>query len=294
MRFGENARETIDRVKTRLAELSEGLPPGVSIVATYDRSDLIDRAVHTLTETLIEEILVVSLVVLLVPAARPQRVRRGDHAAGRRAGGAGRDVRLRHQRQHHEPGRHRHQHRRHDRLGHHHGRERPQAHRTQEARPESPGDDRRGRGGGRADAVLQPAHHHRQLPADLRARRPERAAVHAAGLHEDARHLRRGRAGGDAHPGVDDLAHQGDGRAADRVADVGAVDELRGDHRRARPAAGAGAAADARRWGVALVDGRRVADPVGGAGVAAADHQRGEEPDQPAAGVGCTTRRSRS
>ena len=65
MRFGENARETIDRVKTRLAELSEGLPPGVSVVATYDRSDLIDRAVHTLTETLIEEILVVSLVVLL-------------------------------------------------------------------------------------------------------------------------------------------------------------------------------------------------------------------------------------
>jgi Cu(I)/Ag(I) efflux system membrane protein CusA/SilA len=65
MRFGENARETIDRVKTRLAELSEGLPDGVSIVTTYDRSDLIDRAVHTLTGTLIEEILVVSLVVLL-------------------------------------------------------------------------------------------------------------------------------------------------------------------------------------------------------------------------------------
>ena len=65
MRFGENARETIDRVKTRLAELGEGLPPGVSIVATYDRSDLIDRAVHTLTGTLIEEILVVSLIVLL-------------------------------------------------------------------------------------------------------------------------------------------------------------------------------------------------------------------------------------
>ena len=65
MRFGENARETIDRVKTRLAELGEGLPPGVSIVTTYDRSDLIDRAVHTLTGTLIEEIVVVSLVVLL-------------------------------------------------------------------------------------------------------------------------------------------------------------------------------------------------------------------------------------
>ena len=65
MRFGENARETIGRVKARLAELGEGLPPDVRVVTTYDRGDLIDRAVGTLTETLIEEIVVVSLVVLL-------------------------------------------------------------------------------------------------------------------------------------------------------------------------------------------------------------------------------------
>ncbi len=65
MRFGENALETIQKVRTRLAELETGLPPGVAIVTTYDRSDLIERAIETLTRTLIEEILVVSLVVLL-------------------------------------------------------------------------------------------------------------------------------------------------------------------------------------------------------------------------------------
>ena len=65
MRFGENARTTIDRVRTRLGELERGLPPGVAIETAYDRSDLIDRAVHTLTGTLIEEIAVVSLICML-------------------------------------------------------------------------------------------------------------------------------------------------------------------------------------------------------------------------------------
>ncbi|MDA3959167.1 MAG: efflux RND transporter permease subunit [Planctomycetota bacterium] len=65
MRFGENALRTIERVKTRLGELKGGLPPGVDVVTAYDRSGLINRAVHTLTGTLIEEILVVSLIVLV-------------------------------------------------------------------------------------------------------------------------------------------------------------------------------------------------------------------------------------
>ncbi len=65
MRFGENALTTIERVRTRLSELKGGLPPGVDIVTAYDRSDLINRAVHTLSATLMEEILVVSLVVLV-------------------------------------------------------------------------------------------------------------------------------------------------------------------------------------------------------------------------------------
>jgi Cu(I)/Ag(I) efflux system membrane protein CusA/SilA len=65
MRYGENARRTIDGVKERLAELERGLPDGVEIVETYDRSALIDRAVHTLQEKLIEEFVVVALVCLL-------------------------------------------------------------------------------------------------------------------------------------------------------------------------------------------------------------------------------------
>ena len=65
MRSGENARATIDKVKQRLSELEKGLPAGVAIEVGYDRSDLIDRAVHTLTGTLIEEITVVSLVCIV-------------------------------------------------------------------------------------------------------------------------------------------------------------------------------------------------------------------------------------
>jgi Cu(I)/Ag(I) efflux system membrane protein CusA/SilA len=65
MRFGENARDTIARVAARLTELEHGLPPGVEIETAYDRSDLIDRAVHTLARTLTEEVIVVSLVIVL-------------------------------------------------------------------------------------------------------------------------------------------------------------------------------------------------------------------------------------
>ena len=62
MRWGENARATIEGVKDRLAELQRSLPDGVEIVTTYDRSDLIDRAVETLEGKLLEEFLVVALV----------------------------------------------------------------------------------------------------------------------------------------------------------------------------------------------------------------------------------------
>ncbi len=62
MRSGENARETIRRVRERLAELRGSLPEGVEIVETYDRSALIDRAVHNLRGKLAEELLVVVLV----------------------------------------------------------------------------------------------------------------------------------------------------------------------------------------------------------------------------------------
>ncbi len=65
MRYGENAKDVIDRVKAKIKDLSSGLPPGVKIVARYDRSDLIERAVHTLKHSLTEESIVVSLVVIL-------------------------------------------------------------------------------------------------------------------------------------------------------------------------------------------------------------------------------------
>jgi Cu(I)/Ag(I) efflux system membrane protein CusA/SilA len=62
MRWGENALKTIDAVKERLSELQQSLPDGVEIVTTYDRSDLIHRAVETLEGKLVEEFLVVALV----------------------------------------------------------------------------------------------------------------------------------------------------------------------------------------------------------------------------------------
>ena len=65
MRYGENAKDVIDRVKQRIAEITPGLPPGVTIRAAYDRSDLILASVDTLKDALIEEALVVSLIVLI-------------------------------------------------------------------------------------------------------------------------------------------------------------------------------------------------------------------------------------
>ncbi len=63
MRHGEDAQAVIARVKARIEELRPGLPPGVELVTTYDRSDLIGRAVATLRDTLIEEMVVVALVI---------------------------------------------------------------------------------------------------------------------------------------------------------------------------------------------------------------------------------------
>jgi Cu(I)/Ag(I) efflux system membrane protein CusA/SilA len=62
LRSGKNARETIAAVKAKLADLKKGLPPGVEIVPTYDRSQLIDRAIDNLSHKLIEEFFVVVLV----------------------------------------------------------------------------------------------------------------------------------------------------------------------------------------------------------------------------------------
>lgn len=63
MRYHENALNTINRVKERLSQIQ--LPDGVKVVAVYDRSELISRAVGTLKKKLIEEMLVVSLIILI-------------------------------------------------------------------------------------------------------------------------------------------------------------------------------------------------------------------------------------
>jgi Cu(I)/Ag(I) efflux system membrane protein CusA/SilA len=65
MRSGKNALETIAAVKAKLDKLKPGLPPGVEIVPTYDRSSLIHRAVDNLEHKLVEEFVVVALVCAL-------------------------------------------------------------------------------------------------------------------------------------------------------------------------------------------------------------------------------------
>ena len=73
MRQGENALAVIERVKSKLVELKPSLPAGVEVVTTYDRSILIDQAIDTVRSKLIEEIVIVSLVILIflwhVPSA---------------------------------------------------------------------------------------------------------------------------------------------------------------------------------------------------------------------------------
>ncbi len=64
-RFGANAYQVIHDAKAKLADLEAGLPPGVLIKTAYDRSDLIERSIHTLRHTLIEEMIVVGLVCML-------------------------------------------------------------------------------------------------------------------------------------------------------------------------------------------------------------------------------------
>lgn len=65
MRHGKNALDVIERVKEKLEDIKPSLPEGVKIVTTYDRSDLILRAIETLKGTLIEEMIIVSIVIIV-------------------------------------------------------------------------------------------------------------------------------------------------------------------------------------------------------------------------------------
>lgn len=62
MRFGENAQTVIDQVKAKLEALKVGLPQGVEVITTYDRSGLIKNAINNLYEKLLEEFIVVTLI----------------------------------------------------------------------------------------------------------------------------------------------------------------------------------------------------------------------------------------
>ncbi|MDQ3621421.1 MAG: CusA/CzcA family heavy metal efflux RND transporter [Verrucomicrobiota bacterium] len=65
MRTGENAHDVIKRLKTKIAQISPSLPPGVSIKPFYDRSELIDRTIETLKHALTEEIILVTLAHII-------------------------------------------------------------------------------------------------------------------------------------------------------------------------------------------------------------------------------------
>jgi Cu(I)/Ag(I) efflux system membrane protein CusA/SilA len=64
-RYGQNALEVISNIKDKIAEVSAGLPEGVSIIPVYDRSELIHRAIETLKHTLLEESLIVAAVCII-------------------------------------------------------------------------------------------------------------------------------------------------------------------------------------------------------------------------------------
>jgi CzcA family heavy metal efflux pump len=65
MRYGENADKVIQAVKEKMKEVQKGLPEGVTFKTSYDRSDLIEKAIESVKGTLIEEMIVVSIIVLL-------------------------------------------------------------------------------------------------------------------------------------------------------------------------------------------------------------------------------------
>ena len=65
MRYGENADEVIKRIKEKLKDVEKGLPEGVKFKTAYDRSELIEAAIESVKKSIWEEMIVVSLIVLL-------------------------------------------------------------------------------------------------------------------------------------------------------------------------------------------------------------------------------------
>ncbi len=168
MRSGQNALETIAAVKAKLEALKPGLPPGVEIVPTYDRSGLIERAVANLRNKLVEEFIVVALVCgLFLFHLRSAFVAIVSLPLGVLIAFIVMQLPGR-EREHHVAGRHRDRHRRDGRCGGGDDRERAQAARALGARASGPNAgrrralarDRRRGGGSGAGALLLAAHHH--------------------------------------------------------------------------------------------------------------------------------------
>src|SRR5712691_5015523 len=65
VRYGQNVMNVIQAVKQKIEEVRSSLPQGVDVVVTYDRSDLIERSIDTLKHTLVEELIIVSVVILI-------------------------------------------------------------------------------------------------------------------------------------------------------------------------------------------------------------------------------------
>ena len=215
MRSGRNALSTIEAVKAKLEQLKPGLPPGVEIVTTYDRSQLIERAVRNLRDRLVEEFIVVALVCALfllhlrsafvAVVALPvgiltafivmyyQGVNANIMSLGGIAIAVGAMVdaavvMIENAHKHLEAFRHEHPERSAydgEALEHH----------------------RRCRGRGGPGAVLLAAGHHAVVRSGVRAGSAGRAAVLAAGLYQDLRDGRGGRRVGDAGPGADGIPH---------------------------------------------------------------------------------------
>ena len=65
MRFGEDVLSVIERIKAKLKEVEASLPPGVKVVTVYDRSDLIRESIDTAQENLVEELIIVSVLIIV-------------------------------------------------------------------------------------------------------------------------------------------------------------------------------------------------------------------------------------
>ena len=191
VRYGQNVLQVIDRIKAKLEEVKASLPPGVEIVTTYDRSDLINRSIHTLTRTIIEESIIVAIVIIVFlldfgGAARaivtlPIAVAlafipmyfMGLTANIMSLAGIAISIGVI------------------TRRGGGDGGERPQEAGARPAGPEPPpaaGDHHHGLQTTGQTAVLRAAGHHGQLPAGVHAGSAGRPAVQAAGVHQDLHH----------------------------------------------------------------------------------------------------------